>query len=140
MAWDVHIHVCFPCSENEGVAALAKKHLDPLTDESDGHQAAIWFLKDLSGRTGHNPGPKGGLSLWGMVGNYTNVSTFCDVLRPFWMELLSGVEGGPLDFEHILVFEEQEQSGAATAHEIFLEDGALVIRKHERLPFSWAQA
>ena len=67
MAWDVHIHVRFDCNQNEGVAALAAKCLATITDASDGERAAIWFLTDLSKRTGENFGPKGGLSLWGMT-------------------------------------------------------------------------
>lgn len=145
MAWDVHIHVCFSCNENEGVAALALKHLPSIKDEGDGERAAIWFLKSLSTRTGGNFGPKGGLSLWGMTGNYTKVNTFCEILRPFWIDLLSKVEGGPCNHERVIVFEEQEQTEAATAYEIGWDDPhepatrQLFIRKHERLPFSWQQ-
>lgn len=59
MAWDVHIHVCFRCDENETVAELAKKYLNEegITNE------AGWFLQDLCERKGTNSGPKGGLSL-----------------------------------------------------------------------------
>lgn len=83
MSHDVHIHVCFACDKNEGVAELAKKHIRP-EDDRDASEEARWFLKDLAGRTGRNPGPKGGLSVWGMVGNYTAEDVFVDELRPFW--------------------------------------------------------
>lgn len=144
----VHIHVCFACDTNEGVAELAKKHLPNLADNSDGERAAIWFLEALSTRTGNNPGPKGGLSLWGMIGNYTRVDTFCEVLKPFWRDLLSGaVDGGPCDHERVMVFEEVEQSEAPNAYEIGWVnphqenrgERELFIKKHERLPFSWQQ-
>lgn len=144
MGWYVHIHVCFACNKNEGVAALAKKHRPSIADDSDAHRAAGWFLDDLAERTGENRGPKGGLSLWGMVGNYTEVEAFCDCLKPFWIDLLSEVEGGPCNHERIIVFEEPEQREAATAYEIGWDDPgsevrSLIIKKHESLPFSWQQ-
>lgn len=135
----VHINVCFACSKNDGVAAVAKRHLiDSLEN-----QEARWFLEDLAGRTGKNPGPKGGLSTWGMVGNYTNGEEFVTELKPFWTELLrSEVDGGPLSFEHILVFVEREQSERATAFEIFLDESSegaeLLVKEHE-CPFAWMQ-
>lgn len=147
MGWYVHIHVCFACNTNEGVAKLAKKHRELLTGKDDGQREALWFLEALSERTGGNPGPKGGLSLWGIVGNYTSAEVFCEVLKPFWRELLTGdIDGGPCRHEHIVVFEEPEQSDAANVFEIgwtdpYSEaDRELFIRKHERLPFSWVQA
>jgi hypothetical protein len=141
MGFYVHIHVSFACDHNEPVAALAKKHLAVIADEDDARRAARWFLSDLSERTGENRGPKGGVSLWGMIGNYTPVDQFCEVLRPFWRELLETPDCGPLDFEHIVVFQEREQSERAQAFEIFLDDGRsgdLVIREHD-LPFCWGQ-
>lgn len=139
----VHLSVTFACDTNEGVAELARKHL-PAQDEEC--IEAKWFLDDLSKRTGGNPGPKGGLSTWGIVGNYTLGETFVEKLRPFWIDLLAGVEGGPHDFEHIIVFEEREQTEQAKAFEIFLKEnfdgtpvpGDLVIREHD-LPFCWNQ-
>lgn len=142
MGFYVHINVCFACDNNEGVAALAKKHLGKITSDADGCREAKWFLEDLSNRTGCNKGPKGGLSTWGMVGNYTNGMVFVEELREFWSELLSGVDGGPLSFEHILVFVELEQSEQAKAIEIFLEGedrpGTLKIVEHD-CPFAWMQ-
>ena len=143
----VHIHVCFACDNNESVAQLAARHLPVVKarDGDDGDTAAGWFLKALSERTGGNPGPKGGLSLWGMVGNYTRGESFCDALKPFFEEMLHHRVGGICQHEHILVFVEREQSEAATAYEIMLsgdygsETRELVIKQHDRLPFSWMQ-
>lgn len=146
MGWYVHIHVCFACDTNVGVAAIAAKHLPALAalDTADGAREARWFLGDLAGRTGGNSGPRGGLSLWGMVGNYTRGDVFCEVLRPFWEDLLSGVDGGPCSFERVVVFVENEQSDAATAYQIGWDDNdsptrELIIQKHESLPFAWGQ-
>jgi hypothetical protein len=140
MGWYVHLHVAFPCDKNDGVAALAREMLNREYEAVE----AKWFLDALSGRTGENPGPKGGLSLWGIVGNYSNGELFCSSLMPFWDRLLSEVPGGPLDFESVVVLEEQEQSEAATAYQIGWDepnsaDRRIVIKKCERLPFSWHQ-
>lgn len=134
----VHLNVCFACDTNDAVAALAKQHMPP----EDGNREARWFLQALAERTGDNPGPKGGLSTWGIVGNHTDEDEFVETLRPFWKALLSEVDGGPCSFEHILVFVEHEQTERATAIEIFLADGenpeTLTIKKHE-CPFAWMQ-
>jgi len=134
----VHINVCFACGKNDAVAELAKKHMPP----EDGNREARWFLQSLAERTGFNPGPKGGLSTWGIVGNYTDEDEFVETLRPFWKALLSEVYGGPHSFEHILVFVEHEQTERATAIEIFLADAdsidSLTVKKHE-CPFAWMQ-
>ena len=104
-------------------------------------------MQDLASRSGTNPGPKGGLSLWGVVGNYTNVNEFVDSLKPFWLDILSN-ELGPMRFERILVFEEREQEGCAYAYEIFLTENPLneeIVVPHElsivkhKCPFSWRQ-
>ena len=66
-----HLHVCFACDTNDGVAALARTHLARLNERPLGEwedydtrdQEAQWFLEALSDRTGPNPGPKGGLSI-----------------------------------------------------------------------------
>lgn len=152
MGYYVHLSVIFACDQNEGVAALAQKHLVllPPDDHEDACIEAKWFLEDLAGRTGQNNGPKGGLSLWGIVGNYTHAEEFVKALTAFWKELLQadGESGGPLCHEHILVFYEPEQSEMASAIEIILskndeldrsEAGDLVIRHHTNLPFCWGQ-
>lgn len=142
MGYYVHVHVSFACDDNEPVAALAKRHAENYKTEGagDAERAARWFLDDLSERTGTNMGPKGGVSLWGIIGNYTSVDEFCELLRPFWIELLTTPQCGPLDFEHIIVFEEREQSEQAVAYEIYLEreSQALTIKRHA-LPFCWNQ-
>lgn len=161
----VHLSVIFACDQNDAVADLAKRHLTRCAEShapkpgcdicSDGYEARA-FLTALSERSGGNPGPKGGLSLWGMIGNYTNGESFVEALRPFWYDLLMGDRehgdawGGPLDHEHILVFVEHEQSEQAEAFEIFLEEtdtvqfprrytSNLIVRHHENLPFAWHQ-
>ncbi|MBW4457125.1 MAG: hypothetical protein KME55_33160 [Nostoc indistinguendum CM1-VF10] len=146
MGWYVHLHVCFACDRNEGVAQLAKQHIETL-DEKNHRGYAGAFLQNLSERTGQNPGTKGGLSLWGMVGNGSGIAEeFVESLKSFWEDLLSEKEDGvPCSFEHILVFYEEEQSEAANAYEIFWDDAdspqrQLVIRHHEKLPFAWMQA
>jgi hypothetical protein len=165
MAHDVHLHVCFPCDANEDVAELARKYLElwgirPTSDDSrwpmrpapNAPWADSWeagcFLVDLSLRTGPNLGRKGGLCLWGIVGDYTDTEKFMEVLRPFWMDLLNldgELLGGPLSFEHILVFYEEEGSEQAHAYEVMdAADGTgdrveqLVIKHHD-LPFCWQQ-
>jgi len=117
----------------------------PIVSEGemvDGIREAVWFLADLSKRTGSNPGPKGGLSLWGMVGNYTDAEAFVNVLRPFWADLLA-VEGAePFDYERIVVFEEREQSERASAYEIRLagkKNGSVSVKKIDDLGFAWMQ-
>ena len=138
MGYYVHLSVVFACNKNEGVAEVAKKHLPAI---GENNVEAQWFLEDLSKRTGPNLGPKGGLSLWGTVGNYTNADEFVNVLKPFWIALLTaGYQGGPSRFEHVIVFTEPEQSERAIAFEIFLAEleVSLIIKKH-KLPFAWMQ-
>lgn len=143
----VHLSVIFACDRNEGVAALAAKHLPLLAFEPGENRETEWFLRDLAGRTGNNPGPKGGLSMWGTVGNYTRPEEFVEKLRPPWKELLSGIDGGPCSFEHILVFGEREQTERTTAYEIFMpedsdgltiHDADLIVKVHE-CPFAFMQ-
>jgi len=141
MGFYVHIQVSFACDENEGVAALAKKHLPTIGNDAPD---AVLFLEALASRTGRNAGPKGGLSLWGMIGNYTSGDDFVEALRPFWGDLLSGVAGGPRWFERVVVFVEREQRNSPTAYQIGFDDPdspnrVIAIQKHELLPFSWGQ-
>lgn len=145
MAWDVHIHVCFPCDRNDDVAAIARKHLQDRG--SLDREEARFFLEDLAARSGGNRSHKGGLSMWGMVGNNTNVALFCEALLPFWSDLLrGGIDspdyGGPSEFERVIVFEEREQADAATAYQIALseDETAVKIKCFPDLPFSWGQA
>jgi hypothetical protein len=143
MGYYVHINVCFACHKNDGVAELAAKHRRALLEPNKaGVYEACMFLDSLAKRQGYNPGPKGGLSTWGMIGNYTDGKRFVECLIPFWKELLSNIiDDGPCGFEHILVFVEPEDS-AATAYEIFWANqwtkNELKIVKHE-CPFRWNQ-
>ena len=148
MGYYVHLSVIFSCNNNDAVAELARAHLSRLStkDSDESVHEASWFLGALSQRAGDNPGPKGGLSCWGTVGNYTHVGKFVEVLRPFWTDLLHEVPGGPLDFEHVMVFYEEEQTEHAYAYEIFQERlegdrqfGDLIVRHHPDLPFAWMQ-
>ncbi len=135
MGYYVHLSVIFSCNENEPVAKIAKRHLEEVEDCFE----AQMFLKELSVRTGWNPGPKGGLSLWGITGNYTSPDHFVEKLHPFWLDLFRS-EGGPLDFEHIIVFCEPEQREYASCHEISYDEDTdkLEIKGHV-LPFAWMQ-
>ncbi len=142
MGFYVHVQVSFACDDNDGVAALAGKQRAADMEESCPEAAA--FVRYLAIRSGRNIGPKGGVSVWGMIGNYTNVGKFVEVLEPFWKELLSGIEGGPCPFEHVVVLYEMEQSEKACAYEIYQEthrsqikDGLII--KHHELPFCWNQ-
>jgi len=162
VALDVHLSVVFNCDENEPVALLAKRYMElfkiepvennwpkyEYNQEYDKYYSKEvgWFLSDLSKRTGHNWGPKGGLSMWGTVGNFTNPDDFIGCLKEFWFDLLSSQDCGPANFEHVIIFYEQEQSEQAKCYEIYLnpkkrnkytlED--LVVKQHD-LPFCWNQ-
>jgi hypothetical protein len=134
-----HLSVIFACDDNDGVAALARGHLESLA--ADAPDECRWFLGELGRRSGPNPGPKGGLSLWGMVGNHSDAEGFVEHLRPFWADLLSEeIEGGPCNHEHVLVFYEMEESEHANAFEIArVDDDTLTITHHADLPFAWMQ-
>lgn len=120
MRYYVRLFVAFPCYNNDGVAELARKHLVVLQGIDE--QAAIQFLEALSQRSGINLGSKGSMSFWGIVGNYTQPERFVSVLRPFWSELLHAeIEGGPLWFEHILVFFQTEEDVSLNGLEIYLD-------------------
>lgn len=78
------------------------------------------------------------------MGNCTSGERFCEVLRPFWGDLLNDIEGGPLDFEHIIVFTEDEQSEAPVALQIGWDDETspdrkISIERFNGLPFTWMQ-
>ncbi len=122
------------------LAAIAKECLPMVSEDRDAEN----FLKDLSERTGINKGYKGGLSLWGYVGNHSVGERFVDVLRPFWYAVFKakdedGDEAILLSHEHILVFVEEEQSEQAQAYEIMLDDADTLVIKHHQCPFSWGQ-
>ncbi len=131
----VHLSIIMACDKNEPVAELAKKHLEKL----DACKESRWYLEDLSNRKGNNTGPKGGLSMWGIVGNHTCIDKFIEDLTPFFIELYD-TQAGPFQFEHIIIFSEHEQIEQATAHEISYnkENKKLNVKEH-RLPFAWMQ-
>lgn len=156
MSYYVHLHVAFNANGNDGIAALAKQHLAEMEkqakDDTDCsiNDDAISFLQDMSKRTGPNPGPKGGLCLWGIVGNYVRPEDFVEVLKPFWLDLLcEDIKDGPLNHHHIIVFYEHQWSEQAKALEIYVEakynesgyiEDTICIKKHEDLPFTWMQS
>lgn len=130
----VMINVSFRCSENDQVAIIAGRHAGLV-----GCNEAELFLRDLSNRSGPNPGPKGGMSTWGTVANWTSGDEFVTALLPFWKDLLEAdLDGGPFRFHNILVFAEAEQTGQAFAFEISL-DGTIRVTKHA-CPFAWSPA
>src|SRR6266536_2530545 len=89
----VHLHVCFQCTDNAPVAALARSYLE-MSGASFGYEGEI-FLKDLTERSGRNWGPKGGLCLWGIIGNGTRPKEFVYPLAKFWLGLLTLKDGEP---------------------------------------------
>lgn len=131
----VHLSIVMACNNEDELFKLAKKHLqkDYKCNES------LWYLEYLSEGKGYTCGPKGGLSMWGIVGNYTSAEFFVENLRLFWIELFE-TEVGPFNFEHIIVFYEHEQSEQADAIEISWdkEKKQLKIKDHS-LPFAWMQ-
>lgn len=139
----VHLHVAFHCTDNAPLAMLAKNCRKLINNEDC--LEAIWFLNDLSERTGKNLGPKGGLCLWGIVGNGTYEMEFARLLEPFWKGVLEGGDDGiACDHEHILIFYEHEQKEACGAIEIFWDDEQspdrkLVFNDHQKLPFTFMQ-
>lgn len=137
-----HLHVCFHCDDNFGVSTIASECLkDLMAKGEEACPESIMFLEDLAGRSGSNPGSKGGLSLWGIIGNYTNLWKFAeDDLAPFWRRLLSGkIPGGPGIDERVIIFCEKEQAERSVAIEVYLDwrnNYILVLKEHE-CSFSW---
>jgi hypothetical protein len=142
----VHLSVVFSCSLNDLVADIAEKHFANLPPEAP--DEARMFLAELAHRSGPNPGSKGGLSLWGIVGNYTSPDEFVHSLAPFWEDILADHSYddvpwyGPSHQEHVIVFFETEQARRAQCYEIGWdnpesENRTMVYKLHEDLPFSW---
>lgn len=110
------LQVSFRASRNEPVAALAREHLARLSGGPDGRvvraiKEVQWFLQDLANRTGPNPGSKGGLCLWGIIGNSTMAEWFVDELKPFWFDLLACEDDNTDSDDHILVFCQKDING-----------------------------
>lgn len=155
MSFDVMLLVTFPCSQLDGVAALARRYLPLTRSEAERRdcQEAIAFLEEVAARRGPaDRGPKNGIVAWSYGGNYTNPGLFVNVLRAFWDELLrSPVDGGPLRISHIVVVYQLQDAENASAIELFLDGPAfddweseeawmrapLVEIAHENLPFRW---
>ena len=142
------LSVCFPCDLNEPIAQIAQSiPADELCDP------AQQFLRELSTRTGKNPGGKGGLCQWGIVGSGFKPLVFVQELMPFWRALLSqeGEDSSPDPASRVIVFSEKEQIDEAEAFEIgwFNDSGGwggswdaekrdrIHIRHHD-LPFAWS--
>lgn len=136
MACDVHLHLAFEVLDagDGDIQALAVEHLNRLGEDSRPEVTA--FLSDVVTENLTFGGPKGDLLLWGTVGNYTSLSSFVNVLEPFWLDLY----GNRLifDFAHILVFYEDEHSKPGQFCEISFKDGNLT-KRYDRLPFTWEQ-
>lgn len=136
MGFYVHIHVAFACDDFDYVSNIAKKFLE--TAKLDQFDEKM-FVNDMVSKSGEPKGPKGGLYLWGWIGNYTRVEEFCNNLKPLWKMLLADDDDSPFSHEHIIVFEEKEQKEHAIAYEILLNDkNDIEIRTHA-LPFAWMQ-
>lgn len=154
MGYYVHLSVTYSgdCDGDalERLKPLVEKHKKYIEKEWDDvsqdgkhtyewSREAYWFLEAVLDKKNYNCGPKGMLFTWGIVGNYTSAENFKDCLSPFFEEMLKE-EISVSDFDHILVFWEQEQSEQAKAFEIFLNEDSkkLEVKKHE-LPFCWNQ-
>lgn len=139
------LQVSFRAARNEPVAALAREHLARLSGGPGGQvvraiKEVQWFLQDLAMRTGPNPGPKGGLCLWGIIGNSTMAEWFVDELRPFWFDLLASDDDNTDSDDHILVFCQKDINGPPpSVFQIGLTEAgdALEISRFDDLPFSW---
>jgi hypothetical protein len=146
MGHEVIITVVFP-------ASLGRK--DDLSEFADQHGylavgdcvEADLFVEALKSKKHIDCGRKGAVFAWGITGNYTDEGKFVQTLAPLFRQLLLDPDVGPLNFEHILVFYEHEQSERAGAYEVYLEEPpnwdfkedskTLVIKHHPALPFQW---
>jgi hypothetical protein len=141
MSYDVLLSVIFHCDNNDGIAQIAKRTLYVM-NKGETDRDAIHFLEDVSKRIGQNDGMKGGLLTWGTITNHGNGEDFVKALMPFFEDILiHTIDGGPLWFQHIMIFVEEEQCGRATAYEVFRwerSDKTPIVeyQKHE-CPFTW---
>ena len=139
MSGNTHLQVSFPASYNDGVSALAKHLLEGTELEHE----ALWFLQSMADRSGENLGTKGGLVTWGTVGKLIDPLAFVYSLIPFWTGLFSA-PNAMMYWERIVVLYEREQTEAASAIEILMDEelglkAPLIIRHHEGLPFCWCR-
>ncbi len=128
------------------LAEKTEKQLNELNalKECSVSQECFEFLNAVLDSKNYNTGRKGTLFTWGIVGNYTPVDEIVENLSTFFDEMLRK-EIGVGDFNHIIFFQEREQSEQAECWEIYLEDiddlenkGKLIIN-HHKLPFCWNQ-
>jgi hypothetical protein len=129
MSVDVLLVVAFVCPDNDPVAVLAKQHLAALPPPTeDGHGEARDFLEALAGRSGPTLGTKGGMSVWGTVGNYVRPDAFIAALAPFWEDLLPQMPSE----RRVMVFSETEQREVARVFSVFRSrDGSITASVHE---------
>ena len=123
------------CANHNELVEVAKKYSEKIADCTEAQS----FLNYISEGKGYACGHKGALLTWGIVGNYTDADDFIKKLEPFFLEIYDK-ECGPLDFEHILVFCEAEQSESATAYELIYDEKEkkLEVKVHH-CPFAWMQ-
>lgn len=149
MGFYVHFHICFNADYSRDMAQAAQDILDMLWDKEGEEHAcereAVWLLKAIQDLKNYNTGPKGSLFTWGIVGNYTRADDVIDDLKEFFLELLTNRKLDPYVSEHIIAFEEKEQSEKAIAYEIYLKfpsyeakGNELIVKRHE-MPFCWFQ-
>jgi hypothetical protein len=138
MGYYVKLSVVFECHDHEALHPIVNACLTEV--RTSGCKEAEWYLTQLLERKGLAPGPKGGMSTWGMVGNYTSGEHFVQALAPFWFLVLAAQEGGMGQYTKIMVFVQGEDESKATAYEIFREDPeddhSMTVKKHA-CPFSW---
>lgn len=134
-----HLHVAFACTDNDPVAAIARRHLETPPD----HIEAMQFLEHVASLSGKNPGNYGGMVAWGVMGKNSWGESFAEALRGFWLDVLRADGGSASSSAHIMVFDQQEGNSKATAYEIYLDPDADDAQSAELCimakdcPFSW---
>jgi len=156
MAYYVHISITFN-ADSDDIPQLkdlideyiADKYLGHLLHSSDRislrtfdlavrHTVSGSFLRELTKKKNYNAGAKGELFTWGIVGNFIDVDDFVDKLAPLFKKMLEK-EVCVSSYNHILVFEEKEESDHARAIEIFLDDERSLKVVEHVCPFRWGQ-
>lgn len=139
MGWYVHLHIAFEVDNARRLADVART-CPPRAD--DDPPEADQFLDAIGGGGFVARGRKGALCTWGVVANYTSGQTFIDALSDLWPKLYEEPPGDELAAVsgRIVVFEEQEQSGAACAYQIEWTRNGIVVTRFDELPISWGQA
>ena len=156
MAWYVHLSVTMNLNSNEldKISDLAERHIADLLiknilERKEDEEGSYYsydqnyvgrFLEAVKNKKNYNEGGKGELFTWGIIGNYTRGDVFCRELEPFFKDMLLN-EVGICKHNHILVFEEGEQSHNAIAYEIYLdkENGQELVVNYHKCPFKWNQ-